>query len=71
MWTISFGSSVISKVDLTAAGEQHVLPGAGKATDAALTQRLADAPLRPKREQLLATSLGGLFGDAAAQRELF
>lgn len=61
----------MTAIDRTPAGEQHVLPGAEKATDAALAQRLADAPLRPKREQLLATSLGGLFGDAAKQRELF
>ncbi len=53
----------------TLAGEQHVLAGAEKATDAALAQRLADAPLRPKREQL--SGLGGLFGDSARQVEMF
>jgi hypothetical protein len=56
-------------IERTLAGEQCVLPGAEKATDATLAQRLADAPLRPKREQVL--SLGGLFGDSAKQVEMF
>lgn len=61
----------MSAIDRTPAGDQHVLPGAEKAADAVMAQRLADAPLRPKRAQQLATSLGGLFGDAASQQELF
>ncbi len=58
-------------IERTLAGEQHVFPGAEKAPAAAHVQRLADAPLRPKREQLLASSLGGLFGESAKQVEMF
>jgi hypothetical protein len=58
-------------IDRTPAGEQRVLPGAEKASNATLAQRLADAPLRPKREQSPTANLGGLFGDASKQVEMF
>ena len=54
-------------IDRTPIGDQHVLAGAEKATDAQIAQRRANAPLRPNRIQL---PIGGLFGDAHTQTDL-
>ena len=46
---------------------QSVLPGAERATDAAIAQRRTDAPLKPKTAQRPCDA--GLFGDSANQQE--
>ena len=48
---------------------QAVLPGAERATDAAMVQRRADAPLKPKAAQRPCDA--GLFSDQSQQKELF
>lgn len=55
------------RLDRTPIGDQHVIPGAEKATDATMAQRRANAPLRPTRIQL---PIGGLFGDTHTQTDL-
>jgi hypothetical protein len=55
-------------IDHTAAGLQHVLTGAERASDAALAQRRADAPLRPAKPQ--ARCDHGLFSEDARQGDL-
>lgn len=52
----------------TEAGEQTVLPGAEKATDADLAQKKADEPLKPDVAQKPADE--GLFGDERNQGDL-
>ena len=47
---------------------QAVLPGAERATDAAIAQRRANAPLKPKTAQCPCDA--GLFGDSHQQKEL-
>lgn len=49
------------------AGDQHVIPGTERATDATMAQRRANAPLRPTRIQL---PIGGLFSDTHTQSDL-
>lgn len=56
-------------IEATPAGAQHVLPGAGKASQAELARRRAAAPLKPAKAQA-ACDLG-LFSDDAKQVELF
>lgn len=56
------------EVEQTAAGEQTVLPGAEKATDADLAQKKADEPLKPDVAQKPADE--GLFGDERNQGDL-
>lgn len=48
---------------------QAVLPGAERATDAAIVQRRATAPLKPKAIQRPCDA--GLFSDDAKQTDLF
>lgn len=48
---------------------QAVLPGAERVTDAAIVQRRADAPLKPKAIQRPCDA--GLFSDQAKQADLF
>lgn len=55
-------------VDRTEAGQQFVIPGAEKISDAEQAQNLADKPLRPTVDQKPADD--GLFGDSAAQMDL-
>lgn len=50
---------------------QSIIPGAERASDAALAQRGADAGLKPKAVQDFDTSGLALFGDAKNQTELF
>lgn len=52
----------------TPIGDQGVIPGAEKASTAALLQRRADAPLRPDRWQKRCDE--GLFGDQHTQTDL-
>jgi N12 class adenine-specific DNA methylase len=52
----------------TAAGQQHVLPGAERISDAELAQRRADERLKPKVNQKPADE--GLFGDEHKQTDL-
>ena len=47
---------------------QSVLPGAERASDAAIAQRRADAPLKPKATQRPCDA--GLFSDSHQQTEL-
>ena len=54
-------------IDHTPIGDQHVIPGAERVGDATLSQRKADAPLRPTRVQM---PIGGLFGDTHTQIDL-
>lgn len=65
---ISYGSTTIGGFDLTPAGQQTVLPGAEKATQATMAQRRADAPLKPKAIQRPCDA--GLFSDDAKQIDL-
>jgi hypothetical protein len=48
---------------------QAVLPGAEQVTHAAIAQRRADMPLRPKATQRPCDA--GLFSDQSQQKELF
>src|SRR5690606_27154730 len=52
----------------TGAGEQGVIPGAEKVSDAALAGERAAEPLRPKADQRPMDE--GLFGDSAGQADL-
>lgn len=52
----------------TKAGQQHVLPGAERARDAAMAARKAQEPLRPRKPQLPCDI--GLFSDDADQLDL-
>lgn len=54
-------------VEQTPAGEQTVIPGAEKITEAEQAQREADKPLTPKVEQ---KEPGGLFGEDSKQTDL-
>ena len=47
---------------------QCVLPGAERVTDAAIAQRRADAPLKPKTNQCPCDA--GLFGDQQQEMKL-
>lgn len=55
--------------DATAAGQQSVLPGAERATDATMAQRRANAPLKPSKPQSACDV--GLFGDEQNQKDFF
>jgi hypothetical protein len=57
-----------AKIDHTAAGQQHVLPGAGRAADAAMTRRATQAPLRARVPQLPRDQR--LFSDDRLQTDL-
>jgi hypothetical protein len=57
-----------TKTESTSAGEQHVIPGAEKVSDAEVAKRKAGDPLKPKVEQKPADE--GLFGDWANQTDL-
>ena len=57
-----------TKTESTAAGEQHVIPGAEKVSDAEVAKRKAGEPLKPKVRQKPANE--GLFGDEANQTDL-
>jgi hypothetical protein len=57
-----------AKTEGTSAGEQHVIPGAEKISDAEVAKRKAAAPLKPRIAQKLADE--GLFGDWACQTDL-
>jgi hypothetical protein len=52
-----------TKTESTTAGEQHVIPGAEKVSDAEIAKRKAKEPLRPKVGQKPADE--GLFGGRA------
>jgi hypothetical protein len=54
-------------IEHTPAGPQHVIPGAERVGDGALTQRRADAPMRPSVPQ---KPVAGLFSDDARQLDL-
>jgi hypothetical protein len=57
-----------TKTESTSAGEQHVIPGAEKISDAEAARRIAAEPLKPKIGQKPADE--GLFGDWAYQIDL-
>ena len=57
-----------TKTENTSAGEQHVIPGAKKVSDAEIAKRKAGEPLKPKVGQKPANE--GLFGDEANQTDL-
>jgi hypothetical protein len=57
-----------TKTESTTAGEQHVIPGAEKVSDAEVAKRKAGEPLKPKVRQKPADE--GLFGDEANQTDL-
>ena len=57
-----------TKAESTSAGEQHVIPGAEKISDAEVAKRKAAEPLKPKLGQKPADE--GLFGDWAYQTDL-
>ena len=57
-----------TKTESTNAGEQHVIPGAEKISDAEVAKRKAREPLKPKVGQKPADE--GLFGDEANQTDL-
>lgn len=52
----------------TKAGEQHILAGAERISDAKLAQRRSDQPLQPRKAQLPCDV--GLFGDDRDQVDL-
>ena len=53
----------------TGAGEQHVMPGAERISDAELAKRRAEQPLKSKAEQKPADE--GLFSDQSKHADLF
>ena len=53
----------------TGAGEQHVMPGAERISNAELAKRRAEQPLKSKAEQKPADE--GLFSDQSKQADLF
>lgn len=55
--------------DKTAIGDQSVIPGAERASDATMAQRATDAPLKAKVAQKAADL--GLFSDDAKQTDMF
>jgi len=57
-----------TKAESTSTGEQHVIPGAEKISDAEVAKRKAAEPLKPKVGQKPADE--GLFGDLAYQTDL-
>jgi len=57
-----------TKTESARAGEQHVIPGAAKVSDAEIAKRRAGEPLKPKVVQKLADE--GLFSDGANQIDL-
>ena len=57
-----------TKTESTIAGEQHVIPGAEKVSDAEIAKRKARDALKPKVAQKPADE--GLFGDRAYQFDL-
>ena len=61
-------SQAEAKTESTTAGEQHVIPGAEKVSDAEVAKRKAREPLKPKVGQKPANE--GLFGDEAKQTDL-
>jgi hypothetical protein len=63
------GAALIATSEATPAGEQFVLPGAERATDATMAQRLTDAALKPGVAQKPADE--GLFAGPDKQGTLF
>jgi len=57
-----------TKTESTNAGEQHVIPGAEKVSEAEVAKRKAGEPLKPKVGQKPADE--GFFGDEANQTDL-
>jgi len=57
------------KPERTAAGEQHVIAGAERISQAELAKRRANQPLKPKAKQKPADE--GLFSDDSKQATLF
>lgn len=60
----------IITTEATPAGEQTVLPGTEKISDAKLAKRKAKEPLKAKADQKGPESLGGIFGDEGKQTDL-
>ncbi len=58
----------MNSIDHTEAGQQTVLPGAERASDATMAKRRAAQPLKPSKAQK-ACDLG-LFSDERNQQEL-
>ena len=56
------------KTESTHAGQQRVIPGAEKVSDAEIAKRRAREPLKPKVGQKPADE--GLFGDGATQTDI-
>jgi hypothetical protein len=52
----------------TGAGQQHVIPGTERISDAELAKRRAEQPLKPKAKQKPADE--GLFSDKSKQTDL-
>ncbi len=52
----------------TGAGEQHVIPGTERISNAELAKRRAEQPLKPKHKQKPADE--GLFSDESKQTDL-
>jgi hypothetical protein len=61
-------NQAIQKTESTRAGEQHVVPGAEKITDAELAKRKASELLKAKINQKPADE--ALFGEGASQTDL-
>jgi hypothetical protein len=62
-------STPAAEPERTGAGEQHVMPGAERISDAELAKRRAEQPLKSKAEQKPADE--GLFSDQSKQADLF
>jgi hypothetical protein len=62
-------STPAGEPERTGAGEQHVMPGAERISDAELAKRRAEQPLKSKAEQKPADE--GLFSDQSKQADLF
>lgn len=61
------GMTQLGLSERTPAGDQHVIPGAGR-DQAGLARRLAAEPLKPRADQKPCDV--GLFSDVAAQTDL-
>jgi hypothetical protein len=62
-------STSAAEPERTGTGEQHVMPGAERISNAELAKRRAEQPLKSKVEQKPADE--GLFSDQSKQADLF
>ncbi len=61
-------TKAIARTEATPAGDQAIIPGAEKASDATMAQRKTDQPLKPKVAQEPMDD--GMFGDESKQSDL-